>query len=259
MLGFPSGLRRLALLRLCQAAREDDSGGEVLGALRACSLYHNLQVTRYRVASRTDRGVSATGQVISIELEAEPDVAGINAKLPEDIAFLAATEVDPGFDARKMARGKHYRYVCEVPTDFDVGLAKQAAEMFSGEHDFFNFCKRKPGVPTTGELEVSVDVGEALRFDFVGRKFLWQQVRRIVNAVLLAGRGELSLEEIGAMLGREVDKSLQPAPAEGLFLVSVKCEGAEFKPDAEAIERFETHLQRSDSLVHAAMAKFLRK
>jgi len=227
--------------------------GEVLGALRACGLYSGTPDTGYRVASRTDRGVSATGQVISLGLGAEPDIAKINAKLPTDIAFLAATEVDPGFDARKMAMEKHYRYVCEVPPDFDVGLAKKAAGMFSGEHDFFNFCKREPGVPTAGELDVSVDVGEALHLDFAGKKFLWQQVRRIVGAILLAGRGELSLEEIGAMLGREVDKSLQPAPAEGLFLVSVKCEGVEFELDAEAVERFGRYLQTKGLLVHTAM------
>jgi len=231
--------------------------GEVLEALRACGLHQDIRDARYRAASRTDRGVSATGQVISIGLEAVPDVAETNAKLPDDIAFLAAAEVDPGFDARRMAREKHYRYVCDVPLDFDIGLAKQAAGMFSGEHDFFNFCKREPGVPTTGELEVSVDAGKELRFGFAGRKFLWQQVRRIVNAILLAGQGELSLEEIDAMLKREVDKSLQPAPAEGLFLASVKCEGVEFELDAGMIERFDKYLHGKESLVHEAMAEGL--
>jgi tRNA pseudouridine38-40 synthase len=233
--------------------------GEILKALRACGLHQSIREARYRVASRTDRGVSAIGQVISIELDAEPDIAEINSKLPADIAFLAAEEVDPGFDARKMAREKHYRYVCEIPTDFDIGLAKQAAGMFFGEHDFFNFCKREPGVPTTGELDVLIDVGKALRFDFVGRKFLWQQVRRIVGAILLAGQGKLSLEEIGAMLGREVDKSLQPAPAEGLFLVSVKCEGVKFELDAGAVERFDKYLHGKESLVHGAMAESLSR
>ena len=35
---------------------------------------------------------------------------GLNGMLPEDIAVVAAEEVDAAFDARRWARGKRYRY-----------------------------------------------------------------------------------------------------------------------------------------------------
>ena len=61
------------------------------------------------VAGRTDRGVHATGQVASYEgpaLRAE----ALNALLPPDVAVRACAEAPDGFDARKDALSRSYRY-----------------------------------------------------------------------------------------------------------------------------------------------------
>ncbi|HEY6837112.1 MAG TPA: tRNA pseudouridine synthase A, partial [Geobacteraceae bacterium] len=69
---------------------------------------------RLRSSGRTDAGVHARGMVASftttktIPLRAFAD--GLNSLLPQDIAVREAEEVENGFDPRRDAVGKHYRY-----------------------------------------------------------------------------------------------------------------------------------------------------
>src|SRR5512139_1658843 len=72
---------------------------------------------RVTAAGRTDAGVHARGQVVSFAedrpLPLDAYVKGMNALLPEDVAVRAATIEPEGFDARRSARGKRYRYAIE--------------------------------------------------------------------------------------------------------------------------------------------------
>src|SRR5262245_4493030 len=65
------------------------------------------------VAGRTDAGVHASGQVASFELDHEPPdefAKRITAVLPRDVAVLRAELAREGFDARRWARSRSYRY-----------------------------------------------------------------------------------------------------------------------------------------------------
>ena len=81
-------------------------------------------------------------------------VQGMNALLPPDVAVRSARLEPDGFDARRSARGKRYRYVIEnVPTRaplgrlqawqlfgrLDVGAMSAAAVHLLGRHDFAAF------------------------------------------------------------------------------------------------------------------------
>ena len=59
------------------------------------------------VAGRTDAGVHASGQVVSVQREAGPPTASLaralNDQLPPDIAVLAAEDVAADFSARSSA------------------------------------------------------------------------------------------------------------------------------------------------------------
>ena len=87
---------------------------------------------RVTAAGRTDAGVHALGQVVSFA-EAEPlpvkaYVQGMNAILPADVAVRAASLEPDGFDARRSASGKRYRYRIEndpvrAPLSRRVGVA----------------------------------------------------------------------------------------------------------------------------------------
>src|SRR5690349_23566309 len=77
------------------------------------------------VAGRTDRGVHALGQVVSYEGEL-PNLRGVNALLPDEIAVLRAEEAPPGFSARHDATSRTYRYrilTRSQPSAFERGRA----------------------------------------------------------------------------------------------------------------------------------------
>src|SRR4030095_7327843 len=65
-------------------------------------------------AGRTDAGGHAEGQVASVRLETELDPErlrrALNAALPDDVAVRELAVAADGFDARRDATGKLYRY-----------------------------------------------------------------------------------------------------------------------------------------------------
>src|ERR671910_3627447 len=84
--------------------------GELEAALERILGGERVELT---VAGRTDAGVHATGQVASFEHSGElPDrlAERLNAVLPRDVAVRAADPAPDGFDARRDARSRAYRY-----------------------------------------------------------------------------------------------------------------------------------------------------
>lgn len=65
-------------------------------------------------AARTDRGVSAVGQVVALNMRVDPDPDtvrdAINAHLPSDIRVLGIVRVTKGFDARRVCDKRKYEY-----------------------------------------------------------------------------------------------------------------------------------------------------
>ena len=81
------------------------------------------------VAGRTDTGVHARGQVVSLDVEGGPPperVPGaLNAELPDEIAVAAAAEVPADFHARFSASSRSYRYRIwrrAAPSPFELGV-----------------------------------------------------------------------------------------------------------------------------------------
>ena len=64
-------------------------------------------------AARTDKGVSAVGQLVSLKMMVEPEgvVDRINAALPPALRVLGMRRVTNGFDARKLCDKRRYEYV----------------------------------------------------------------------------------------------------------------------------------------------------
>jgi len=213
--------------------------GELLKALNGCGLCKEPAKARYQVAARTDRGVSAVCQVIALDVLKKPNVRALNSLLPSDIAILAAAEVPSSFDARRHAISKSYRYVCEAPRGFNLAKARTAAKLMLGQHDFRNFCKHERGRPTIGELEqIKIGGRKILTFDFVAPAFLWQQVRRMVNALLSVGAGKLSPHDLKRMLERHQGQLPGPAPPGGLVLVRVDYRGVKFRSSRRLLAKF---------------------
>src|SRR5690348_12981579 len=81
------------------------------------------------VAGRTDTGVHALGQVASFDVADDPpeDMARrLNGVGPDDVAVTAAAVVAEGFDARRDAKARSYRYrllARSAPSPFERGTA----------------------------------------------------------------------------------------------------------------------------------------
>ena len=97
-----------------------------------------LQINWMR-AARTDKGVSAVGQIVSLKMvigHTNYDVIeSINKHLPDQIKVLGYTKTTAGFDARKLCDKRQYEYVLPVwafdPTACRGRLCVEEAELRS--------------------------------------------------------------------------------------------------------------------------------
>src|SRR3954470_10814567 len=85
-------------------------GGGLRDALSATyASFGNLAV-----AGRTDAGVHALGQVVSVDVEGGPPLEraaeALNTRLPDEVSVVSAVEAAPDFHARYSARSRSYRY-----------------------------------------------------------------------------------------------------------------------------------------------------
>ncbi len=195
-------------------------------------------------AGRTDAGVHALGQVASFstgrELPLRAFVAGASGLLPKDIAVVEAEEREAGFDARRSAQGKIYRYrilnrralsplwrryAWQIFQPLDLAAMRAAAQPLLGRHDFSAFraanCQAAHPVREVRRLELRGE-GELLTLEIEATAFLKHMVRNIVGTLVEAGLGKRSPDSIAQLLASK-DRTLAgaTAPAHGLCLVKV--------------------------------------
>jgi tRNA pseudouridine38-40 synthase len=208
--------------------------GEVRRALGA--LY--APVDELAVAGRTDTGVHALENVISVEVSGGPPVGraaeALNAVLPEDLAIVRAEEAEAGFNARFHAVSRSYRYrvwrrrersAFEArrslwwPRPLDVAALEESARAVVGEHDFRAFTPTETqhrAFVRTVESARWVDLGgDAIAFEITADSFLRHMVRTLVGT-MLDGRKLAPLLE-----GRPRSDAGATAPAHGLYLTHV--------------------------------------
>lgn len=218
--------------------------GVVEGVLSGV-LGHPVRVTP---GGRTDAGVHARGQVLSFRTEsplpADVISRAANARLPDDIVAGPSLQADEGFDARRSARRRHYRYSIwngqrpnlwwrrysyHQPERLDEQAMDAAAAGLIGRHDFSSFighaAQQPPGsspIRALERAEWSRD-GDALHFDCWADAFARHMVRSLVGTLLLVGRGRLSAAEVRPVLDARDRRAAGPtAPAVGLTLMNVE-------------------------------------
>src|SRR5213593_2531247 len=113
--------------------------GEAIHALVRARAIRDVRTARFESASRTDRGVSALGNVVAFDTGLSPlaVVRAFNAK-SRGVRAWAACAVAEDFRASR-ARERWYRYL--LSADHDSGILNAALDAFRGEHDFRNFTR----------------------------------------------------------------------------------------------------------------------
>lgn len=197
--------------------RERTVEGELIAALDKMGVIYK----DFQAAGRTDKGVSALGNVFALTTKESLIPSAINSNLPRDIRVLALEEVQGDFKPRRDAFSRTYRYFLES-TGLDMDLVKKAAAAMVGTHSFHNYSKtdERSTIRTINEITVH-DIGKFLVITITGESFLWQQVRRMVRALKMAGAGEVSPGDIEKSLELYIDHKFKPAPASGLILLDV--------------------------------------
>ena len=110
---------------------------------------------------------------------------------------------------------------------------------FVGTHDFTGFCRLEPGVnpQRTVERVAVARRGAFLLVDVVGQSFLWNQVRRMVEAGRRVAEGELGPDDLRRALHEGRPADLGTAPPEPLVLMDVEYEGLRFEAVDPATRR----------------------
>jgi len=243
--------RRIALLLEYEGTRFAGSQFQknartVQSVLEAAIQAVTSESPRAAFAGRTDSGVHAWGQVVSFVTGAghssEVFARALNYYLPEDVSVRAASEVPLGFDVRRRAIRRHYRYrilengprpvlerhfVWHVTSALDVPAMRQAAAHLLGEHDFAAFTQPSAGASQSTMRRVYaahlLRQGGLLLLDIEGSAFLPQQVRRIAGALVEVGRGRLSPDDFQQFAEQGTAGAARlVAPPQGLCLMAVR-------------------------------------
>lgn len=210
------------------------------------------------VAGRTDAGVHAVGQVMSVP--GAPDDTDLvklrdtlNVMLAPSISIWALSAAAEDFHARFSARSRTYIYAIlqsDTPDPFlagttlyhqnplDVAAMNEASGHLTGPHDFSSFG-RVPDPEASAErilyeLRCRRD-DELIRIRARANAFIQQMVRSLVGTLLYVGQGRLDPGEMPRVLAaRDRSAAGRVAPPHGLCLVSVEYDDAWKAPFSEA-------------------------
>jgi tRNA pseudouridine38-40 synthase len=201
--------------------------GEALSALmRICRISEDE--LDLRLASRTDRGVNALGNVAVFNTPLEDPTILLKAlnAVSRDVFYRSIAEVGEDFNPRHADR-RLYRQILQEDC-FDVDAANRCAALFEGEHDFVRFCKAdgKSTVLTMNSVNVWKENG-LIVIDFEAGYYLWNMVRRMSAAIAAVGRGDAELSDVErALSGESIGFGL--ARADALTLRDVVYDGLDF-------------------------------
>ena len=237
------------------------------------------ETVRATASGRTDSGVHALGQVVSVPLKKDitPEklLLALNGNLPSDIRVLDITYAVEDFHAIRDAISKRYRYFIQdgrvhdpflwerswfLPQEIDHRAMQKAAKMLVGEHDFATYqssgSPRLTTVRTIHDFVVTRENGSLTNpivVEVEANGFLYNMVRNLVGTLVEVGLGKRDKTWPAEILDMKDRKAAgQTAPAKGLFLVSVTyAKDRELRQAIESADKSQMKLDK-DLAVHEA-------
>ena len=267
---------------LARQINTDDTIEEILlQACERCCLIDtakNFKITR---CGRTDKGVSAFTQVISLNLrsktgedETDPEkeydyVAMINNVLPPKIRVIAWAYVGLEFDARFQVLYRSYKYYFPK-CDLDIELMRESLDRFVGTHNFRGFCKadrtlEHPNYKRTISY-LSVDlVSEDMNdgnfsiycISILGHAFLWHQIRNMVSVIFRIGLGLESPKVVSGMLDAGVKYNYDMASEIPLVLFDCEFENIDWNESKVDLSEIWFESSVKTTLIRQLMSKDL--
>lgn len=216
---------------------------------------------RVSAAGRTDTGVHARGQVITVEPPWKHSLSALrqawNQRLPASILVRCLTEAPPGFHPRFSAAQRTYRYTMwtppagrggerrfplsdrfafVLPTRPDLEAMNGAARLLIGTHDFATFGQPPQGDNTVRRIgaffgqwvEESLPMldplpVERLVLTITANAFLRRMARNLAASLLAVGLGEWQADDLAAaLIAKDRSRSAPPLPPNGLVLERVQ-------------------------------------
>ncbi|XP_040914129.1 tRNA pseudouridine synthase A [Toxotes jaculatrix] len=207
----------------------------------------DMKKMSFQRCARTDKGVSAAGQVVSLKVRLIEDIIEkINEHLPPQIRVLGFKRVTQGFNSKNNCDARTYSYMLPTvafsPKDYDTGniaafrldsetlqKVNRLFAFYKGTHNFHNFTSQKaPNDPSARRYITEMSCGEPFicsnsEFAVItvrGQSFMLHQIRKMIGLVIAVVKGYAKEEVIQRSWGQEkVD--VPKAPGLGLVLERV--------------------------------------
>lgn len=226
----------------------------VQGVLEAAFSQIAGQPVAVQGAGRTDSGVHALGQVISLEWPRTPPARlrhAVSRMLAPEVRVSALEPAPEGFNARFSAKSKRYaysldlsqephplaaRYAWNVHHDLDLVVIRRLLAAVVGRKDFAGFRSAGAQKSTTvrtifsaellpGAMIGPREVEDLWRIEFFGDGFLYRMVRNLTGTMIEVARGRFPEEFFHECLASPGPFLGHCAPAHGLVLASVDYDG----------------------------------
>ena len=199
---------------------------------------------KFQRASKTDKGVSAVRQIVSLKMDILKDyLEAINSFLPSQIRVLRILRVTQSFNAKHFCSSRHYSYICPTfafaPTfeqtyegyridKSTVDRLQAVLDLFKGTHNFHNYTSSVLATsPRCSRYIMNISLGlpfvdqgtglELISVHLHGQSFMLHQIRKMIG-ITIAVMKHFAEEEIIPRSFKLDTIETPKAPSLGLML-----------------------------------------
>lgn len=208
-------------------------------------LKNDLGKLSFQRCARTDKGVSATRQVVSLKMvPCKELVPLINKELPPSIRVFGMIRVTKGFDSKNQCGARTYQYITPsfafAPTEMhtvpsyrikapEIQRVNSILELMCGTHNFHNYTSGKnPNEASAKRYIIEFKAGmpyvkkghEFIAISVKGQSFMLHQIRKMIGLCIAICKGFCDEDVITKSWGKE-KMDIPKAPGLGLILDNI--------------------------------------